>query len=282
MGAHQFVNTLSQIWNSDSTAFIPGAARHLTWQVRRLLRTLPGEVQISESRLAVPARSGVAALINCMGMYDYNNMHLLQFLLAQWGGVFVDVGANIGSYTLVASEIRRARVISIEANPRTFAILQQNIQLNHRANVQAYPLALSDREGTLWISDAAQSEINRVLDVAEKGNEGFQVPCRTLAGLCVEAHIQPQWVKIDVEGHEQAVLKGMGQELNATRLFWIENGESPPIREMMAANGYVGPLYCHFKQKTLMRTPQRRAEDCIYIRPGEEAELSQQGFTVQK
>ncbi len=129
MGAHQFVNTLSQIWNSDSTAFSPGAARHLTWQVRRLLRTLPGEVQISESRLAVPARSGVAALINCMGMYDYNNMHLLQFLLAHWGGVFVDVGANIGSYTLVASEIRRARVISIEANPRTFAILQQNIQL---------------------------------------------------------------------------------------------------------------------------------------------------------
>lgn len=281
MGARQFVNTLSQIWNSDGTAFVPGVARHLAWQARRLFRALPSEVQISESRLAAPARSGVAALIHCMGMYDYNNMHLLQFLLAQWGGTFVDVGANIGSYTLVASEISQAQVISIEANPHTFAILQQNIQLNRRTNVQAYQLALSDREGSLWISDAAQSEINRVLDVAEEGNGAFRVPCRTLENLCAEAYIQPQWVKIDVEGHEQAVLKGMGRELKTPRLFWIENGASPPIREMMLSQDYVGPLYCHFKQKALMRTPQRRAEDCIYIRPGEEAQLSRQGFAVE-
>lgn len=262
----QFFNTVRQIANSEAIDPVTGIGRHLFWQTRRILHRFPCEVKISRSRILAEKATGVAALVNAMDMYDFNNMKLLQALLEQRPTTFVDVGANVGSYTLIASEIKSAFVVSIEPHPLTFAALLKNIQMNDdRANVACFNLAASDHEGYVGLTEEADSSLNRVLAEAVVGNRLVSVPCRTLDGLCLEHDIRPDIIKIDVEGHELQVLKGLQQNLQRPLLLFIEGGEKPEIRSLMRDNDLLGPLYVHYGEKLLSKSPQRRAEDCLYV-----------------
>src|SRR5438552_3530867 len=149
----QLFNTLRQIWNSDSVHPAAGYFRHAQWHLRRLVRGFPVDLRLSESVLHVERAMGVAALVNSMGKYDYNNMSFVAELLARMGGTFVDVGANIGTYTLVASEARAARVISIEPHPGTFTRLLENVRRNERSTVTCLNVALSDHDGSVRLTD---------------------------------------------------------------------------------------------------------------------------------
>src|SRR5438552_3547012 len=159
----QLFNTLRQIWNSDSVHPAAGYFRHAQWHLRRLVRGFPVDLRLSESVLHVEKAMGVAALVNSLGKYDYNNMSFVAELLARIGRTFVDVGANIGTYTLVASEIPTARVVSIEPHPSTFAQLVGNVRRNGRSNVTCLGVALSDHLGTVRLTDLADVAVNRVL-----------------------------------------------------------------------------------------------------------------------
>ena len=103
MGLSQFLNTVQQIRRAEHVGFLPGLGRHMAWQCRRVLHRFPVDLRVSESTLHADRPSGQAALVNCLGMYDFNNLTLIRTLLAEWKGVFCDVGANFGVYTLVAS-----------------------------------------------------------------------------------------------------------------------------------------------------------------------------------
>src|SRR5438445_3744049 len=197
----QLLNTFRQIWNSDSVHPAVGCLRHAQWHMRRLVGGFPVDLPLSHSVLHVDKAMGVAALVNAMGKYDYNNMSFIADLLAGFGGTFVDVGANIGTYTLVASEVRAARVISIEPHPRTFSQLVENVRRNGRSNVVCLSVALSDHLGRVRLTDLPDAAVNRVLGSDEAG-QTVTVPCRTMAAVCSELGVVPDFVKIDVEGHE--------------------------------------------------------------------------------
>jgi FkbM family methyltransferase len=209
--------------------------------------------------------TGVAALVNSMGMYDFHNMNLLKSCLALRPATFVDVGANIGPYTLIASEESAAYVVSVEPHPVTFAKLARNVQMNGRENVACFNLALSDHDGQVDLTDQPESSINRVVEHAKPVERFVSVPGRTLDGLCAELNINPDIVKIDVEGHEVHVIRGFQENLKKTSLLFIEGGERPEIGSVMRDNGLLGPLYFHHGEKTFLPTPQRRAEDPVYL-----------------
>src|SRR5579862_3264367 len=120
----QLLNTLDQIMHSDSVGTFKGILRHSRWQLRRVLGRFPCELPIAGSHLYVDRPGGVAALVNAMGEYDYNNMELLRLVLSQGQNTFFDIGANIGSYTLIASEAPDTQVISIEPHPASFVLLR--------------------------------------------------------------------------------------------------------------------------------------------------------------
>jgi FkbM family methyltransferase len=208
---------------------------------------------------------GVAALVNSMGMYDFNNMNLIQAVLRGGLVTFIDVGANIGAYTMVASEIPAASVISIEPHPVTFRMLCRNVSANRRKNVICLNTAISDREGDVNLTNRMESSINRILDPGEIENEYVQVSCRTLDSLCCESGIQPDVIKIDVEGHEDRVLAGFRQFLPMTKLVFIEGGEKREIIDVLKAHNFLGPTYFHFTTKAFLSSPQRRREDPVYV-----------------
>jgi len=250
--------------NSDAVNPASAFYRHLGWQARRTFRRFPCELTISRSRILAEGATGVPALVNAMGMYDFHNMSLLHAVLARNPATFVDIGANIGPYTLIASEDKKASVVSIEPHPSTFEMLKRNIDINERANVRCLNVALSDHNGQIKLTDQLDSSLNRVVQTG-RDDKCIFVRCRRLDDICVELRICPDIVKIDVEGHEPQVLDGFRSYLRETSLLFIEGGERPEIRSAMRASALVGPLYFHHRERTLSSFPQRRVEDPIYL-----------------
>jgi FkbM family methyltransferase len=278
----QFFNTLQQIKCSESVATVRGVYRHLRWQVRRRFNGFPCELKVGNSTLYVERPNGVAALVNAMGEYDYNNMNLLRFLLSCGRSTFFDIGANIGSYTLIASEVADATVVSFEPHPTTFALLQQNVQRNARDNVVCLNLALSSEEGELRFTDDVESTINRVVLAEENGIGKLRVPCRRVDEVCRELKLIPEFVKIDVEGFEVAVLNGFGESAGAAKLIFIEGGERQEVQSWMENSGYTGPRYSFFNRRLFSTVKQRRPEDPVFIHNRFVSELRSLGFEMSR
>ena len=129
----------------------------------------------------------------------------------QPGDGFVDVGANIGFFSLLASRKvgPRGSVVSIEASPEIYALLQTNIARN-RAQVRALNFAASDARGQLELYAGDECNCGTTTIAATPGTTAKAVveaaPLDEL--LTVEETAQARLVKIDVEGAEAAVIAG--------------------------------------------------------------------------
>jgi FkbM family methyltransferase len=262
----QLISTIRQISRSESVGTFEGICRHLRWQVRRVLRDFPCELPISNSRLHVDRATGVGALVNAMGEYDYNNMSFVKTLLASRSRSFVDVGANVGSYTLVASEASDARIVAVEPHPRTFALLAANVERNNRTNVMCLNVALFHRDGRVELTDATESCLNSlVLPREEVEAPTVQVVARRFDTVCRITGVIPDIVKIDVEGHQREVLDGFGELQGRVKVILIEGGEEPSVKAWMQEAEYSGPWFIHFNSRLLAGHRQRRQEDPVFV-----------------
>ena len=275
-----FLNTLDQIVHSESVSTVEGLRRHGQWQIRKLLNLFPCSLPIAGSQLYVDRPGGVAALVNAMGEYDYNNMELLRLVMSRGDSTFFDIGANIGAYTLIGSEIPNSSVVSIEPHPYTFSLLKRNVELNSRGNVICLNIAVSDADGVVFFSDYSESCLNRVLKPEEMEPQSLRVACQRVDEICLGLKTEPDFVKIDVEGHEPHVLEGFGNLIGKTKMFFIERGERPEIRVFLEDAGYSGPWFFHLKQKRMRKDRQPREEDSIYMELQYLTELKRMGIMI--
>ncbi|MEX1666960.1 FkbM family methyltransferase [Zhongshania arctica] len=127
------------------------------------------------------------------------------------GGIFVDVGANIGYYTLLASDIAgpTGKILSYEPDVENFALLQENVRLNDLQNVALHALALSDRneDGELFLSTDNFGDHRIYSD----GGERHSRPIKLVHG---DQHLESQtqhidFLKIDTQGAEYFVVNGL-------------------------------------------------------------------------
>lgn len=143
-------------------------------------------------------------------------------------GTFVDVGANIGVYSLFASLVSSVeRIIAVEANPKTVEELKANIALNGLADrIEVQEKALSSERGQLRFGVISSfSGANSVADTSIHDESSFHklitVEATTLDKLFGEAVSRPLCIKIDVEGHENEVLTG-GKAMLRTNVAIIQ------------------------------------------------------------
>ena len=125
--------------------------------------------------------------------------------------IVMDIGASIGYYTILAAK-RARKVYAFEPLPFAYKRLIENININHYNNVEAIQLGISDKSSIktlhvpkVGITGSTYSKMvtsNRVIDVDIK-----TIPLDSL-------EVQPNLIKIDVEGAEVDVLKGMTNILN--------------------------------------------------------------------
>ena len=125
------------------------------------------------------------------------------------GGRAVDIGANYGLYTLAlaAGAGPQGRVWACEPTPRTADYLEQSLALNKQPQVQLLRLAVSDRAGPAHLTITENPELNSLAAGSAPGT--IEVPAARLDNLASEFAWQDiDFVKIDVEGHELAVIEG--------------------------------------------------------------------------
>lgn len=292
MSLHQFANSLQQILSNPHVSSGTGVLRHVGWQCRRALNLFPFVQKISASKIvAAHRRCGVSALIHNQGMYDYDNMKFVQWLL-QPGGTFFDIGANIGAYTLLASEQDGAHVLAFEPHPGTFALLSENVGLNRRQNVRLFQAALGHRHHAVYLTNVMGSPTNHVVEREsshEEPSNGIQVPCFRAEQICEELGVVPDVVKLDVEGFEFDVLCGFGGFLKSIGALLVEmNGLSDQrgagrqsIHLLLASRGLKGPYRCRFNLRRLDTAQDQGVQDHVYVNAAVLNRLVQSGWVVE-
>jgi FkbM family methyltransferase len=171
---------------------------------------------------------------------DEKEFALLNSILAP-GDWVLDIGANVGHYTNRMSELVgvRGRVIAFEPVPDTFALLAANAQLFKYRNVSLLNVAASDRTGGVGINIPEFSEglANYYQASVISESSGLQVLTVAIDGLMLPAGIR--LAKIDVEGHELAVICGMRQLLERDHPTLIVETSSRETLSLLEELGYV-------------------------------------------
>jgi len=128
-----------------------------------------------------------------------------------------DIGANIGLYTKIFSRLVgiSGMVFAFEPHPSTYRILKDNCS---RENIKAINIALSDCEGDIFFSDKKTHTINSIVDKGFSGKK-ITVKVNTADNIIIRQIAKiPNVIKIDVEGFELSVIKGMGKVLSSSQL----------------------------------------------------------------
>jgi FkbM family methyltransferase len=183
--------------------------RFFKWQISQKINPRPVAYPfIGNTKLWVQKGMTGATGNIYTGLHDFEDMcFLLHFLRAD--DLFIDIGANIGSYTILAAGVAQASCISIEPVPQTFEVLKKNVSINDLFNkVTALNIGIGAEKGILSFTKNLDT-VNHVIrdNHQEKNDELIEVSCECLDSLLAGKQ-QPSLLKIDVEGFEQEVING--------------------------------------------------------------------------
>jgi FkbM family methyltransferase len=145
------------------------------------------------------------------GVWEPDVSSVLERNLAP-GDVFVDIGANIGYDTLLGSWRvgSTGKVVAIEASPRTFALLQRNLEINKvSSNVRAVNLAAAEHPGKLSLFEIAKDNIGAATTVESRGGTLLaSVEALPLTEILMPDELaRLRLIKMDVEGAEPGILR---------------------------------------------------------------------------
>lgn len=151
---------------------------------------------------------------------------VLQEVRVRDGGVILDVGANIGWYSLLLSKrFPTARILALEPEPVNHGLLVANLARNGCANVQAFELAASDRGGEepLYLYPQKNQGRHSLLRLHDFGS--ITIRSVRLDDFLAEQRVDPatvDFVKIDIEGYEYHALSGAPRLLAARPVILSE------------------------------------------------------------
>ena len=222
----------------------------------------------------------------CGYYYDPINQRLICHALRS-GDTFIDIGANYGVHSMLAARCVGAagRIYCFEPNPATFDVLKAHIVMNAVRNAHLFQMGLSDAAGQMTLS--GQDHVGMFTLRAVQGNaNAFQVPIHIGDDLLKDCPDSGKiLVKIDTEGFEHHVLKGLRQfrkRLNAAYSVeitddWLrQTGSSAQeLFDDMRADGYLA-FHARLKHPRLkkglildpVQKPLPGQHDLFFMRPG--------------
>ena len=171
--------------------------------------------------------------------------------------LFFDIGANVGSYTVLASGVAGARTWAFEPDPQTCRDFARNVAVNGLdPKVVLHQVALGAEDGEILFT-SGDGAMNRV---ASAGDPHVQrVQQRRLDSMVGEEG--PTFMKLDVEGYEEQVMQGALQTLRKPSLKLIAlEGTNDAILRVLADNGFERGFYDPFT-RVIQRQPNKLAYD---------------------
>jgi FkbM family methyltransferase len=173
--------------------------------------------------------------------------HVQSYLtsILKQGDVVLDVGANFGFHTILASRLVGSTgcVIAFEPSPENLKVLRYHCYTNFIRNVKIFPEAVGNIPNSsvdfVLVNGGKHSSnsltiVNEVQYISEQQKTVISVPMTTLDTLCKVMSIQPRLIKIDVEGAELFVLDGARKVIAQDRPiillgihpFWLAKGQT--------------------------------------------------------
>jgi FkbM family methyltransferase len=195
------------------------ASRLISWRFRCLLQ-LPAIINLREwdvRMLLQPEWRGMAKLVFAFRERYEPELSYLKMILSP-GNTFVDVGANVGIYTLAASKIvgETGRVLAFEPSAQSSPLLNKNVALNGLTNVQTFPVALAQKNGRAWLHRGPNPTLNSFGKDPSWKEDGEEVVTETLDQVLRKARVdRVDVIKMDVQGAEELVLRGASSILTS-------------------------------------------------------------------
>lgn len=219
-------------------------------------------------------------LIYYLGVFEPHCLRWLRALLTE-GGVFVDLGANVGLYTLEGA--RRVgpsgRVIAIEAAPMHAERLRANVALSAFEQVAIANVAVGDHEGTAQLSLPHDGNLGMyTIGEVENSDGSVEVPLRRLEDVLAAQSLERiDVVKVDIEGAELGALESGARYIERFRpAFLIEinalalrrcGADPKALRAFFEKLGYRGWLMGRTGLAPLPAPSQHECEECLFVHP---------------
>lgn len=247
--------------------------RFLFWQINHYLNPFPVITPwVNGAKLILKHGMSGATGNLYAGLHDFEEMSFLLHLLRR-EDMFFDIGANIGSYTVLASSAIGCKSVAVEPIPSTYKYLKDNIVINEiedRANL--FNIALGSIVSKLQFTAALDTE-NHVAIEGEK--DTIEVDVEKLDTL-VERNSCPLLMKIDVEGFETDVLRGGALTLaneNLKAVMIEMNGcglrygyKDEDIHSMLLSAGFLPYAYDPFTRTLTLLSSWNKGGNTIYAR----------------
>lgn len=248
--------------------------RLIRWQIASRLMVGPIALPYLNGKYLFAKNGMTSAASNWYcGLDEYEDMSFVLDMLHS-GELFVDVGANIGSYSILAAT-KGARVIAIEPVPSTFKVLKQNVLLNELDDqIEVMNIGLGSKEENLKFS-TEQGTTNHVLNKEENTKQSVKILVRSLDDV-LDGRI-PKIIKIDVEGFETKVIEGARKTLanpNLLAVIMELNGsgayygfDEDILHKKMLSLNFNSYIYEPRKQKLIsLKNKKNQKNNTLYIR----------------
>lgn len=237
-------------------------------------------VFIDESKLVLtPGMTGATMNIYC-GLSEFEDMGFALHFLRQ-SDLFIDIGCNVGAYTVLASGAVGANTIAIDASQQACCDIMDNLYINDiLSKVKIVNLAIGDvYKKVEFVRDLGpMNHINYMQDIERLSTVQMDTIDSVLHGM------SPKLVKIDIEGYEYAAIIGAKSTLlnNKLRAIIMENGDAGinygfdnnKTIECIINSGFTPVEYDPIKRElSKIEFGAYRKQNIIFVRDIEEASL---------
>jgi FkbM family methyltransferase len=190
--------------------------RLIIWQLSQRLIKRPILMPFIDNSVLLVQKSMYGATGNIYtGLHEFEEMSFLLHFL-QEEDCFFDIGANVGSYTILSSKVIGATTYSFEPSPDTYLHLSNNVYLNHaQDHTHLMNCGIGAEQGELFFT-TKNDTTNHVLNEEKEGS--IKVSIDTIDNICASIKEVPNLIKIDVEGFETKVINGASKSLKEPKL----------------------------------------------------------------
>jgi FkbM family methyltransferase len=244
---------------------ISGLLRVLKWQIKSRFANEIIVPWISGTKIA--AKKGMTGATGniYVGLHEFVDMaFLLHFLRID--DLFLDIGANVGSYTILASGVCNARTVAFEPDPTTAKYLRRNIEINLLGElVEVREIAVGAHEEAVRFTRNLDT-VNHIATAADTDTRLI-----TLKRIDDEMHDRnPAMIKMDIEGYEENALIGAARILSKESLQAIElETVTPKMEETLAVHGFERVFYDPFSRKLADEPFEIKASNALFVRSRE-------------
>ena len=278
------------IWNHPSNrgARVRALTKAFAWQIYKRTTGRPWDLNVRGThRLrCYPDSTSASLMLYCNDRPDYDEMSFMEHYLRP-GDRFLDVGANIGAYTIFAASLvgPTGGVDAFEPGGHALARLRENVALNHLPNVVVHALAVSDAPGRVQFLSELDSanRIQTESDVSETASAAASIRLDEYLAPGVDA---PRFAlgKMDIEGAEPLAFRGAERMLGAGNppVWLIElNGnlraygfDESGLQAWLGERGYAMALYdAERRALTYPESPWEGARNVLVVSQAHQDEI---------